>query len=269
MAPFASPTDPSADGGPSSSRHSAADQGSDPGARDDRAAWASPVARLQTAAGQAPLDTVRGRRVVGAIQGFGKLWQKTYRVRLSGSDAAARDVVQAWKTHFSELWPAGNAFYAPLTGIAPGEVALLQVGVLGGLRLSTGVVVIYVDEESFTFMTPEGHMFAGWITFSASDEPGGPTAQVQVLMRAQHPISELGLVLGGHRQEDRFWQATLGALADRFGVAGAPVDTTVVCVDSRRQWSRATNLRYDATVRSAVFAAKAPLRWARKAAARK
>jgi len=233
--------------------------------RDDRDAWAPPMPRLQTADGMAPLDTVRGRRVVGALQGFGKLWQKTYRVGLPGSQADARSVVATWKEHFSELWPAGNSFYPPLTGIAPGEVALLQVGVVGGLQLSTGVAVIYVDDESFTFMTPEGHMFAGWITFSASDEAAGPIAQVQVLMRAQHPLSELGLALGGHRQEDRFWQATLTALARRYGVADPRVETAVVCVDGRRQWRRATNIRHDATLRSALFAATAPLRWARKA----
>ena len=35
------------------------------------------------------------------------------------------------------------------------------------MKLSTGVMVLYADEESFTLMTPQGHMFAGWITFSA------------------------------------------------------------------------------------------------------
>jgi hypothetical protein len=40
------------------------------------------------------------------------------------------------------------------------------------MRLSTGVMVIYADDKSFTFMTPEGHMFAGWITFSAMEQDG-------------------------------------------------------------------------------------------------
>ena len=34
------------------------------------------------------------------------------------------------------------------------------------MKLSTGVMVLYADDESFTLMTPQGHMFAGWITFS-------------------------------------------------------------------------------------------------------
>ena len=58
-------------------------------------------------------------------------------------------------------------FFAPLTGIAPGEVAALDLSMPGGLKLSTGVLVLYADDESFTLMTPQGHMFAGWITFSA------------------------------------------------------------------------------------------------------
>ena len=40
----------------------------------------------------------------------------------------------------------------------------------GGMKVKTGVMVLYADEESFTLMTPEGHMFAGWITFSAYQE---------------------------------------------------------------------------------------------------
>ena len=37
----------------------------------------------------------------------------------------------------------------------------------GPVKLSSGVLIIYADEESFTFMTPEGHVLAAWITFSA------------------------------------------------------------------------------------------------------
>ena len=47
---------------------------------------------------------------------------------------------------------------------------MLDLTMPGGLKLSTGVLVLYADEESFTLMTPQGHMFAGWITFSAFDD---------------------------------------------------------------------------------------------------
>jgi hypothetical protein len=51
-------------------------------------------------------------------------------------------------------------------------------------------------------------------------------------------LTEVGLVVGGHRKKDRFWRDTLPALANRFGVDAEP-ETSFVCVDKRRQWGRA------------------------------
>ena len=79
-------------------------------------------------------------------------------------------------------------------------------------------------------------------------------------MRASDPIFELGLMLGGHRQEDRFWATTLRNVAARFGVADAEVDTTVVCVDKRRQWRRWTNVWQSAAIRSTLYTIAAPFR---------
>ena len=222
--------------------------------------WAQPVDRL--AASNIPdgaLDTASGKQVVSPIQGFGKMWQKTYRVALIGSSVTPQELIATWKAEFPTFWPKGSQFHTPLTGISPGEVALLQASVGGGMKLSTGVFVLYADEESFTFMTPQGHMFAGWITFSSAEEDGHTAAQCQVLMRAQDPLTEMGLMLGGHRKEDRFWEETLRALAARFGVDADP-ETTVVCVDRRRQWRRATNVRYSSAFRSGIHTATAPLR---------
>jgi len=193
------------------------------------------------------------------IQGFGKMWQKTYQLRLPRDAVTAKDLVSTWKDRFSDFWPAGNRFYAPLTGIAPGEVALLDLTVAGGMPLSTGVMVLYADEQSFTLMTPQGHMFAGWITFSASEAGDVTVAQVQVLMRASDPIFELGLVLGGHRQEDRFWRDTLRSLAAYVGVE-PDVSIQVVCVDKRRQWRRWTNVWQSSALRTTGYVLVAPLR---------
>ena len=116
---------------------------------------------------------VAGRRQTSPIQGFGRMWQKTYRVAPGRHRPARRsEVIETWKEHFPEFWPKGNRFFAPLAGIAPGEVAALDLSMPGGLKLSTGVLVLYADDESFTLMTPQGHMFAGWITFSAFVEDG-------------------------------------------------------------------------------------------------
>jgi hypothetical protein len=136
------------------------------------------------------------------------------------------------------------------------------------MKLSTGVMVLYADEESFTLMTPEGHMFAGWITFSAVEREGSTVAQAQVLMRASDPIFEAGLTFGGHRQEDRFWQHTLGSLAAHFGEHEAEVDTQVVCVDKKRQWSKFRNVWQSSAIRSTIYTLSAPLRLFRRGSRR-
>lgn len=139
-----------------------------------------------------------------------------------------------------------------------------ELGPAGRLTLSTGVMVLYADEESFTLMTPQGHMFAGWITFSAVPAgDDGVMAQVQVLLRASDPIFELGLMLGGHAQEDRFWQETLTRLAAAHGLPAASVQTTVVCVDRKRQWSKWRNVWHSSAIRSSVYTLGAPVRLVR------
>ena len=52
-------------------------------------------------------------------------------------------------------------------------------------------------------------------------------------MRAQDPISEIGLTIGGHGMENRFWEQTLANLAAHLGVETPTVTTTVVCVDKQ------------------------------------
>jgi hypothetical protein len=217
----------------------------------DAAYWARQGTHLKASGVPAgTLNNVDGLSAVGPLQGFGSMWQKTYRVWLLGSPTTPRDVIAAWKTNFQSFWPKGNRFYAPLTGIAPGEVALLTVKA-GGMPLSTGVLVLYADDESFTLMTPQGHMFAGWITFTSYVEDECTVAQAQVLMRANDPIYEVGLRLGGNRQEDKFWQHTLRAVAHYFGV-DATVTTQLVCVDPRLQWSHVPNIWHNAALRTAL-----------------
>src|SRR3954470_8675641 len=177
-------------------------------AQRDGDAWAKPVAHLEVT-GVEPGSSgsnVAGRRPTSPVQGSGRMWQKTYRIRLEGADVRPAEVIEVWKRDFPTFWPKGNRFFAPLAGIAPGEVAVLDLTMPGGLKLSTGVLVLYADDESFTLMTPEGHMFAGWITFSAAERDDSTVAQVQVLMRASDPLYELGMPIIGHRSEDRFWQ---------------------------------------------------------------
>jgi hypothetical protein len=238
-------------------------------ANRDAANWAKMVSRLkvsQVPEGATNLN-VDGRQLTSPIQGFGKMWQKTYVVRLPSERVAPVDLIATWRKDFGEFWPPGNHFYAPLTGIEPGEVALLNMK-MPGLKLSTGVMVLYADDESFTLMTPQGHMFAGWITFSASRQDDATVVQTQVLMRASDPIFELALMMGGHHQEDKFWSQTLGNVATRFGHPEATVDTKVVCVDKKRQWSRWRNVWHSSAIRSAIYMLEAPVRGARALAHR-
>lgn len=226
----------------------------------DQGNWAGKVEALtvgEVPAGAINLN-VEGKRVVSPIQGFGKMWQKTYRIAL-GDTAAPAEVIARWKANFPSFWPTGNYFYGPITGIAPGEVAVINMSLGGGMKLSTGVLVLYADDESFTLMTPQGHMLAGWITFSSFGRDGQTIAQAEVLIRASDPLFELGLAFGGHRKEDRFWIATLTNLAAHFGVE-APVEVTVRCVDRRRQWRRLGNIRHNSAVRTGLYLAGGPFR---------
>jgi hypothetical protein len=236
-----------------------------PAAKRDEAYWAKPVVELDVIEELMPADAinlnVEGTRVSGPIQGFGRMWKKRHHVRLDGAEVTPVEVVKTWKEHFGEFWPKGNRFFGPLTGIAPGEVAVLNLNLMtpGGTKLSTGVLVLYADEESFTLMTPQGHIFAGWITFSAHEEDGVTVAQAEILMRASDPFYEVGMVLFGHRLENRFWEQTLTNVAARYGVR-TKAQTTVECVDTRYQWRRVTNVWHNAAIRTAFYLATTPVR---------
>lgn len=237
--------------------------------RSSEANWSRPVDRLRL--GSVPSEAidlnVTGKRLSGPLQGFGQLWQKTYSVSFQGAPVSPEQVVGAWKREFPTFWPAGARFYAPFSEIAPGEVGLINQDVPGGNVLSTGVMVIYADEVSFTFMTPQGHVFAALITFSAEREGGTTVARVSALLRASDPFFELLLVTGGHEKENAHWRATLTNLAARFGVQGEPT-VSQVCIDRRRQWRYATNLRDNAALRSGVHRMTHPRLWLGRPGAR-
>jgi hypothetical protein len=223
--------------------------------------WASPVSTLKVTGlpREAININVDGRKLTGPLQGFGQLWQKTYKVRLSGSSATPEQVIARWRSNFPAYWPKGNRFYAPLTNIEPGHVAVLNLDMPGGMALSTGVIVIYADERSFSFMCPAGHMFGGMITFSADLEDGVTVAQAQVLIRANDPLWEVVMRLGGFKKEDVFWQATLENLAADHGVL-TQVQQQTTLVDPRLQWSEAKNIWYNAAIRSTLYMFTWPVR---------
>lgn len=218
--------------------------------------WAKPVGQMDVhdIPNSAINLNVQGKKPMSPLQGFGQLWQKTYRIRLEGITITPQAVIAEWKAHFPEFWPKGNDFYGPLQGVKPGEVAVLNLAMPGGAKLSTGIRVIYADDESFSFMTPQGHMFAGMNTFSAFDDNGVTVIQIQALVRAGDPFYEMSFRLKfGHKAEDAFWADTLRNLASRFDCTNKEVTQTNVCVDKRVQWSEAKNVWHNAAIRTAVY----------------
>lgn len=227
----------------------------------DAAYWAPKVTHLTVDAERAAVGfNVDGKRVTGPQQGFGRLWQRTYDARL-GAAVSPQQLIADWKAHFGEFWTKGNRFYGAL--ITPGEVAPIAVDTGAGLKLSTGVLVLYADDESFTFMTPQGHMFAGWITFSAFADEGDTTARIQVLIRPNDPIYELGWPVM-KRMEDRFWKATLRRVAAHAGVPDVAVESKTVLVDKHRLWRNARNIWHNAGIRSVLHLLTAPVRAIRR-----
>src|SRR6201999_2487018 len=103
------------------------------------------------------------------------------------------------------------------------------------------------------------------ITFSAeragpASAPGASAAaptvvQTQVLMRANDPLYELAMSLGGHRKEDQFWVQTMTALAKYLGALPTTVHSRTVCIDRRRQWGNFGQVRHNSRVRSMLHSA--------------
>jgi hypothetical protein len=116
-------------------------------------------------------------------------------------------------------------------------------------------------------MTPEGHMFAAWNTFSAQRRDGVTIPRIEVLLRANDPFYEFSMPIFGHRHENAFWRETLRNLAARFGVE-SEVTLEQTCVDRRRQWRNIGNVKHNAALRTGIFRVTHPRYWFRSPADR-
>jgi hypothetical protein len=226
--------------------------------------WARPIDRLKVPEmpSEATNLNVEGRRVTGPLQGFGQLWQKTFRVRLPGIEQTPIEVLKTWKEGFPKFHAQENRFYPSKTGIVPGEVLLINAMTPGG-PVSTGMLVLYVDDESFTLMTPEGHPESGWVTFSTYNENNTVVAQVQTMARANDPIYELAFMTIGTHLQDSIWENVLKNLAAHYRLQGQ-VTAQKTLVDPKRQWSRVKNVWYNAQIRTIFYSLGAPFRWVGK-----
>ena len=233
-----------------------------PKSRDEQY-WAKPTPSLHVEH-ELPTNAinrnVEGRKTTGLSGGFGKMWQKTYEVELRGTSATPTQVIKSWKEHFPEFWPKGNLFFAPLSGIGPGDVVPLSLKMPGGMRLMTGILVLYADDESFSYTMPEGGMFGGMITFRAHVRDGVTVAEVQAMIRAADPIYELAMMFGGHGMEDKQWVHVLTSVAHHFGATESKPTHSRTLVDRKRQWKHFGNVRKNAAIRSGFYMLGAPFR---------
>jgi len=230
----------------------------------DAAYWAPKVDRLSVDPERAAMGfNVAGRRVSGPQQGFGKLWQRTYSAVLRPT-VTPEQLISTWKANFGSFWPKGTRFGATL--IAPGEVAPIAMKAAGGVKLATGVLVLYADPESFTFMTPEGHMFAAWITFSGHIENETTVMRIQIMLRTSDPLFELAWPVMKF-MEDRFWRQTMRNVAAHFGITGLVIDEKTVVLDKSRLWKNWRNVWHNMAIRSVLHMLTAPVRLVRRAAA--
>lgn len=199
---------------------------------------------------------VNGRRAVGPVNGFGPLWQKTYRLHLNDTGISPEQVVRAMKENFPAFQPRCNKFYPSPSGISPGELVLIDSMTPGG-PVSTGVMVMYADENSFTFVTPEGHPESGWVSFSAYRDGNRTVAQIFGLARAGDPIFEAAFRVAGSRMQVRIWTHVLTSLASYLGVpADIVYDGRIV--DKSMQWKQMANIKFNAQVGTLI---REPLRW--------
>jgi anti-anti-sigma factor len=203
---------------------------------------------------------VNGRLPVGPVNGFGQLWQKIYWLQVNDSAITPEQAIKALKENFPALQPSYNHFYPSPQGIKAGEVVLFDSFTPGG-PVSSGVLVLYADELSFTFITPQGHPESGWISFTATrGEDGKTLVQLLGLARSNDFVYETAFRLVGSKMQVRIWTSLLRSLAHHLGVPPV-ISVNQTCVDSGLQWSELKNLWYNAQIRTILYT---PVHWARK-----
>lgn len=218
----------------------------------DTSHWARPVSALTlvTKIKGARNLNIEGRRAVGPVNGFGQLWQKIFRLTIQGSMITPGEAVAALKQNFPSFQPSFNRFYPFAAGIKPGEIVLIDSMTPGG-PVSTGVLVLYADDQSFTFACPEGHPESGFVTFSGHNENGNTVVQILGLARANDPIYEAAFRFVGSKVQGRIWTHVLSSLAAYLGVPGR-ISVAAACLDTGLRWSQAKNLKHNAQIRTLI-----------------
>lgn len=222
------------------------------------ACWAKPVdaLRVPPMPAEARNLNVNGRRAVGPVNGFGPLWQKTFQLFIQDSSVAPEKAIALLKKNFPRYQPSFNHFYPSEKGIEAGELVLIDSSTPGG-PVSTGVMVMYADERSFTFNTPQGHPECGFVSFSASEMDGGVIVLIIGLARASDPLYEAAFRIAGSKIQTRIWKHVLTSLALDLGYP-PEITMTQECIDNRIRWREFRNTYYNAQLRTLM---NEPRRW--------
>jgi hypothetical protein len=223
--------------------------------------WAKPVSVLHVSAmpKEARNLNVNGLRAVGPVSGFGRLCQKVFRLHMSDPAISPEEAIAALKENFPTFQPTFNRFYPSPGGIQTGEIVLIDSSTPGG-PVSTGVMILYADDRSFTFNTPQGHPECGFVSFSGHEGSSGSVVQIVGLARASDPVYEAAFRLVGSNIQTRIWTHVLTSLALHFGI---PPDITFEqeCADAGLRWSQIGSVYYNAQIRTLIHE---PKRWFRR-----
>lgn len=189
-----------------------------------------------------------GFRITGQIQGFGPMWEKTYWLEIEQPELSKEEVMLTLQEHFIEFQPRENKFYPTSKGLIPGEIIFIDSRTPGGI-VSTGVMVLYKDERSFSFITPQGHPEAGWVTFSVDNQQDSIYVQIQGLVRSSDPFFEIAFALVGSKFQETIWKHVLSSFARYLGVE-ENIHMKKYAPATDIQWSKAGNIWFNSQLRS-------------------
>lgn len=215
--------------------------------------WAKNIARLKvTEKPEGAMNkNVDNRRVIGPLQGFGPLWEKQYLLNVKKTIAKPSEIITTLKQHFPEFQPPINRFYPSKQGITPGAIVLIDSRTPGGI-VSTGVLVLYADDTSFSLMTPQGHPEAGWVTFTAKQKKQSVEVKIRGVAGASDPFFEMAFRVAGSKLQESIWKHVLSSLASYLEVEDN-VNVEKNIIDSKLNWANTMNLWYNAQIRSLPY----------------
>lgn len=194
------------------------------------------------------VKNMHNRPVQGQIKGFGKMWQKTFWLMIDKPELTPADVINTLKQNFVAFQVPENFFYPTSKGLTPGALVFIDSATPGGV-VSTGIYVLYMDDTSFTYITPLGHPEAGWITFSAREEEGKIRLQIQGLVRASDPFFEIAYAIAGQAFQEKIWLNVLTQMAKHLGIEDNGQMVKYKPSNSF-QWGKFGNIWYNAQLRS-------------------